>query len=511
VIMQTTSTPTEQGQKFSDLGLSLPTDTYQTEDFLPPGWEEAQQNYEQVTQPAVQQAMQAWMGEKPTLGNPPRPREGLGLPEDQQAGQANAVTPEERAAEALYRVLYDPNQISNMAGDFSGMLGTLAGGVADVGSEALAPLSGAWQGAGGGGGIPRPDEMAETVFGGLGGLFAGTPEGVEGMAYLEQMRRQQAAQELARAAGGQPAQDDGGGGLFGNIWDAITDTASAGGSAGAVVPGGDEAWNRITGGQAPPMQVDYGSSPATYEELLTQLGFPTGEPTPPYVYGGSTPGPERPRGVQPGATPPYVYSGGYTMPGPERPRPVEPGGQPPYVYGGGGYPTIDAMLAMLLPGNDQRSTSLPPYAQQGAQPANQPGGAAYLNQAPTPPPGAQPARQPGGPEYLKEMETGEQRREDEKSAQILGGSTDRRGIRRRATRSPESARRYRAAFEEWDRLTDEAFREKQQLYGADQGYAMGLAAGLRAQGQTPYLQEMMARRMTAMAMGMPNSGYLPGT
>lgn len=76
--------------------------------------------------------------------------------------------------------------------------------------------------------------------------------------------------------------------------------------------------------------------------------------------------------------------------------------------------------------------------------------------------------------------------------------------------SPNALRTYSwrnsPAFQEWDRLTDERQRLLHQTYGAEEGYARGLARSLQEQGITPLSMAMMARGLPAAAMGL-QGGY----
>jgi hypothetical protein len=525
VIMQTTVTPTEQAQKFTDMGLSLPTDTYETEDFLPAEWEAQQQNHLNVVQPAVEQAMQNYLGTRQVeplgaeqlAGQPSAPYEYA--PDRQQADAA-----QQAVMMAIAKMLHDPNQIVSIAGrgaEAAGNAGNaiiganeaIYGGTADALGELLGPFSGAWQTAGGGGGFPDL---------GIGNWFEGAEGGAEGQQWLDERNQEEALRQVqqilqAQQLGGQAppsnAQDGGGGGgLFGNVWDALT-----GGSSVGAVPGGDEAWNRIAGDQAPPMQVDYGSSPATYEELLAQLGFPTGE----------GPGPERPRAVTPGGMPPYVYGG--SMPGPERPRGVEPGATPPYVYGGSGpEPMTMALLTAILgqqpgaqPANQPGGPAyMEEYRGRQAQPANQPGGPAYMEEYRGRQ--AEPANQPGGPAYMSQfIDTGEDY--DPLSSATTGerkprsGAPEGRPTRTRAGQGGhqlllrgQSQQRVRdRAHDDWISAFESGIRSQQATYGRDFGAALAQSRMAQQSGVTPYQQEMAMRRMVASALGYPTGGY-PG-
>jgi hypothetical protein len=269
-------------------------------------------------------------------------------------------------------------------------------------------------------------------------------------------------------------------------------TATLGGDALANVmlqnPSGDTGgwWNSFTrqgivdiltgneggggGSNQPPSPDDYAAGdPATYAEFLAN------QPTPPR-YGAGNPWAEIPPPEWQGAAP-------------------------------------NALAGAFQSLTDQ---GLPPYAQAGAQPANQPGGPAYMEQfaAGLPAyaqPGAMPANQPGGPAYMQAIETGERRaQEDEQRASVLS-SGDRTGKRKRPTRTGEQARQYRQAFEAWDAATDQQQALRFGSRNFQSGQAMAQARNLQDQGVRPLQQALMARRLMLMGAGMPNSGYIPGT
>ena len=599
VIMQTAVTPSEQAQKFTDLGLSLPTDTYQTEDFLPAEWEAQQQNHLNVVQPAVDQAMQQYLdtqrpeplGAEQLAGQPAEPYQYAADRE-----QANGVTPEERAMEALYRLTYDPNPISDVAGNLSSGVNAIGRTAAEYGGQVAEPLNGVWQGplaaiaqVLGGGGWRNADDVAENVFGRAGevasNIFGGGSD-LEAMQWIEERQRQQAAEQLAGAAGEQAPVDPeqvnamvemlmqagnqsidqnpldllgGYGGPAGQspgIGELIRRRQEGYGETPPPPEPGQDLWNRLTGEGPPPPDEptsrDFGSDPATYDEFLTQLGFPTtpaGQAPPP----GSTPqdlvpGSEmwnRLVGNDPTPPPPYAAPGA---------QPANQPGGPAYMEQ---FPQItDAMLRAILPGNDQRSTDLPPYAQQGAQPANQPGGPAYQaqNLPPYAQPGAQPANQPGGPgfqnpqqmtlamltailgqqgrqpqpanqpggpEYMEQFETGENY--DPLSSAQTGervrgtGAPRGRPTRTRAGQGGhqlllrgQSQQRVRdRAHDDWINAFESGIRSQQATYGEDFGAALAQSRMAQQSGVTPYQQEMAMRRMVASAMGMPTGAY-PG-
>ena len=306
------------------------------------------------------------------------------------------------------------------------------------------------------------------------------------------------------ATGNEGEGQPGGGPREGAVNDVIANTGTLGGAELADVilqnPSGDTGgfWNSFTrqglvdiltgnegsGGQ--PSGPDYpAGDPASYEEFLVQQGGALAPGQRDYAYGdwNQEPAP------QPGA--PNNLAGAFQS--------LIQAGQP--------APQIsNAMLAQILGGGQQLTPQTP---------ARQPGGPGFQQEPGYQQGAGQQARQPGGASYREAVETGEgraaRRREDEQQAQVLGGSTDRTGKRVRPTRTPEQARRYRQAFNEWDLATDERQRMIGQAHTYQSGQALGQAWKLQQQGVRPLDQVLMARRLMLMGAGMPSSGYIPGT
>ena len=102
------------------------------------------------------------------------------------------------------------------------------------------------------------------------------------------------------------------------------------------------------------------------------------------------------------------------------------------------------------------------------------------------------------------METGEQPYNVLSSAgtgeHVRGDGTARENQRPSTYREPAGRR---TARQDWFAALQQADQSRQQVFG-QLGAALGQAAVLRAQGRSPYMDEMMARRQAAMLMGMPS-------
>ena len=282
------------------------------------------------------------------------------------------------------------------------------------------------------------------------------------------------------------------------------------------------------GGQS----LDYGSDPATYEEFLAQqqaAGLPTAPVVPPPVslasavaqvesepqrapnYGGQWPGyqsqlPGYARGAaqqarQPGDVDYRAEQGGGDIP------PVTINGKPNPEYQE--YLTANAGRIRQA----QRPVVPEPVSLEHA-----------VGQLP------QAGRTVTGgvtDSMLRYMQTGEvgDEDEDDETAPMPSGNrwrrytTGERGWqqldlddedRTRLEAIGVQAGRKRTAKKERNRIFEERKNEKYRVYNHEFGVAQARSRMAREAGITPYQQQMLARRMVPMAMGLTGSGYLPG-
>ena len=587
MIMRTTVTPSELGGKYAELGLSPPTQQYTYQDFLPQSWQTQEENYRDVIEPGVIEAMQRYQQMAPQeMGAEQLAGEGrpyIGTAEPDQGYDWNQELPANiarasAASEAMAPLFRGANTLMES-------LGATAGEIApdSLGNPALAATMGTNPGL--------------ALLGGaadlLGGLFGRRP-----------------------AEGNEPAptpqpgvtddQQSDGGNMLGGLWNSLTGAfSSSGGGVTDVGAGGTQLQARPSALMGPKTPETALMSAAMARRLLTneepgpppledafiegdelysvqpgaQPGAPDyramteaylaggggrsvtdqgdfarwnpdvpvtgaqvpqrsqGIPSPGYAYGPSAPAPQ----------PPYVYGPGYAHMGPDLGPPapgttlqqfpggedlysVQPGGgvtePPPQLpasaqdfsppgtapYYSGNQPDTDLMLQIL--GLQQRS-AFPPDADVGPRyhfPYNATGS------LPISPPDAD-----VGPRYhfpynatgSLPIRTGEEPRYESPE------QTTRRGISGKPTptrpgsesviwtgQSRQGA--YDARRAEYIEAAREANRRKREIFGADYGSAVARTMMAREQGITPYINQMMARRMAAMAMGQPSSGYAPG-
>ena len=505
IIMRTTETMSEPAQKFAELGMSNPADVYEATDFLPASWQVDQQNYQDVVLPAVEQAMAKFMSypsadEQQTqdLMNQLR-TPGQNLMENPRL-TPSAGTAAAPAAPAGTGEL--PAQASELTGAYSRGLQDVQQGVTTGVEGALAKAFGqGWQQAlerlVGGVGASDAARVAQTTSADPGGLGA-----------------VQAAQAmLERLFGTTSTTDGGGGGLSLNPLDLFgTSDTGSGGSitpspAGNMVPLGPLMANRAAQNRAqgtPPEPPIPGQTDPDSEAMQRLLGA-----TPAGNDGGYFSQWQQALNPEP---PPQPPSGGAPAVGQ-----VEPGAEVwNRVLGDVPSDQTDALLRYLLTTGtsqysghvDQSEAALargdvpgPPPVTINGQP--NPAYQEYLDQTAGPqitgvggpPDPLSTLRAPTAPDPLSVI-----RALRPEQLPSRGNGTARDNLQRSTYREPPGRRSARSA---WFDAIDQANTSRQQVYGG-LGSALGQAAVMRAQGVTPYMNEMMARRQAAMLMGMPS-------